>query len=157
MLQLPLILLLATAFPSQSQTAWMRPESFHLIVGMSRAETEKVLAENSWKPKKGKSDAQLIVDYTDAQSVTLDFRNDRLHAIRFEYFAFIPDARKAFEEEKAFLRKTLGKPKKGIRSKTILVYDNRLPNVMVVLSDDPKTQNGRQGIAFLSVRYYDPR
>ena len=32
-----LALFFATAFPSNSKTSWMRPESFHLAVGMNRA------------------------------------------------------------------------------------------------------------------------
>lgn len=152
-----LLVFFATAFPSQNKVAWMRPESFHLIVGMSRADTLKALDAGGWKTREGKSASQLIVDYTDAQSITLDFRKDRLHSVRFEFFAFLQDAREAFDEEKTYLRKTLGKPKSGVKSKSILVYDNRLPNVMVVLDVDPKTERGRQGIGMLSVRYYDPR
>lgn len=150
-------LLLATAFPSASRTAWMRPESFHLLVGMPRAEVVKTLENDHWKTKKGKSDDELVVDYEAEKAMTLEFRNDRLHAIRFELFAFLPEVKKAFEEEKSFLRRTLGKPKRNVRSKTIVLYDNVLPNVMVVVSADPKSEQGQQGIGFLSVRYYDPR
>jgi hypothetical protein len=152
-----LLVLLATAFPSQNKIAWMRPESFHLIVGMSRADTMKALDAGGWKTRIGKNESQLVVDYTDAQSITLDFRKDRLHSIRFEYFSFLQDARAAFDDEKTYLRKVLGKPKARVKSKTILVYDDRLPNVMVVLDVDPRTERGRQGIGMLSVRYYDPR
>ncbi len=38
----------------------------------------------------------------------------------------------------------------------MLIYDQALPNVMVVLADDPKTKQGMQGIGMLAVRYYDP-
>ena len=33
-----LALLLSTPFPSSSRTAWMRPESFRLSIGMARTE-----------------------------------------------------------------------------------------------------------------------
>jgi len=36
------------------------------------------------------------------------------------------------------------------------VYDHTLPNVMVVLADDPKSANGQKGLGILVVRYYDP-
>ena len=36
-------LLLVTTFPSSSKTSWMRPESFHLTVGMDRDATIKTL------------------------------------------------------------------------------------------------------------------
>ncbi len=150
-----LILLLATAFPSNSKTSWMRPESFHLVVGMSREEAIQALASLGWKPKNGNDADHLVIDYADDKAVTLQFHRERLRSIRFELFIFLPDAHTAFDEEKAFLRDTLGRPKK-IRSKSVLVYDGTLPNVMVVLSADPKSENGSKGLGILVVRYYDP-
>src|ERR671937_1207051 len=94
-----LTLLLATAFPSSSKTSWMRPESFHLVVGMSRAETLKTLEDVGWKTKKGEDDDQLVIDYADDKAVTLQFHRGRLRSIRFELFTFLPDARTAFNEE----------------------------------------------------------
>jgi hypothetical protein len=145
-------LLLATAFPAQSRTAWMRPESFRLTIGMPRDTALKTL--EPFKPHG--SGEEVVVDYSDSQSVTLQFRRERLHAIRFEYFAFIPDAKSAFEEEKAFLRTTFGEPKKATAAKSVVIYDDRLPNVMAVLSASPESENGRKGIGMLVVRYYDP-
>jgi hypothetical protein len=78
-----------------------------------------------------------------------------LWSIRFELFAFLPDSKTAFNEEKAFLHESLGEPKK-LKSKSVLVYDSTLPNVMVVLSADPKSENGAKGLGILVVRYYDP-
>jgi hypothetical protein len=148
-----LALLLATEFPSNSRTSWMRPESFHLAVGMSRAETLQKL--EAWKLKKGDDENQLVIDYGDDKEVTLQFHHDRLRSIRFELFVFLPDAKTAFAEEKAFLRETLGPPKK-LKSKSVLLYNDTLPNVMVVLSADPKSANGSKGLGILVVRYYDP-
>src|ERR1700720_1574203 len=112
-----LVLLLATEFPSNSKTSWMRPESFHLAVGMSRAETLQKLEDNGWKTKKGDEADQLVIDYGDDKEVTLQFNRDRLRSIRFELFVFLPDAKTAFAEEKAFLRDTLGEPKR-LKSKS---------------------------------------
>jgi hypothetical protein len=151
-----LLLLLTTAeFPSNSTTSWMRPESFHLAIGMTRAEAIEALDKIGWKTKKGEDEDHLLIDYADDKAVTLQFRKDRLNSIRFELFVFLPDASKAFAEEKAFLRQSLGKPK-PVKSKAILLYDSTLPNVMVVLSNDPKSANGQKGLGILVVRYFDP-
>ena len=147
-------LLLATAFPSNSKTSWMRLESFHLAIGMSRAEAVKTLESNGWKLKRGDDDAHWVVDYADDKSLTLQFNRERLHSVRFELFAIVGRARDAFAEETSFLRETFGKPR--VATKSVVVYDNRLPNVMVVLNDDQKSALGQKGVGMLVVRYYDP-
>ena len=149
-----LALFFATAFPSNSKISWMRPESFHLTVGMKRAAAVTALESNGWKTKRGNGDSQLLVDYADDKSLTLQFRGDRLKSIRFELFTILQDAPKAFEEERLFLRESLGKPRK--RSKKVLVYDQTLPNVMAVLAADPKSAQAQKGVGMLVVRYYDP-
>ena len=153
---LALILALATAFPSASKTAWMRPESFHLVINMPRDDAEKALRDGGWKTKKGADRDHLIVDYDTTRSLLLEFKEDRLKSVRFDLFDFIPDARKAFEEEQTYLRHSFGEPRK-VLAKTVVIYDDRLPNVMVVLSDKPTTENGKSGLGFVTVRYYDPR
>jgi len=146
-------LLLLTAFPSTSRTSWMRPESFHLIIGMPRAEAVQSLSK--WNPKAGKKDNELVVDYSDDKSMTLEFNKDRLTSVRFELFVFLPEIRRAFDEQKKHLAEAFGTPRRS--TKSILIYDNTLPNVMVVVSDDRQSQHGKQGIGVLAVRYYDPR
>jgi hypothetical protein len=148
-----LTLLLATAFPSTSRTSWMHPDSFHLTIGMTRTDALTALAK--WAPKPGKDANEVVIDYSDDKALTLQFRKDRLTSIRFELFVFLPEIRVAFEEERARLAESLGKPRKA--TKSILIYDNALPNVMVVATDDPKSQHGKQGLGVLAVRYYDPR
>ncbi len=155
MLPLLLSLFLANPFPSASKTSWMRPESFHLSIGMTRADTMKKLSDAGWTTKPGKTAAFLVIDYTDADSITLEFRKDRLQAVRFEHFAFLQDARTTFDEEVSYLHETFGAPKK-MKTKSVVVYDRILPNVMVVLSDDPKSENGQKGLGLVVVRYYDP-
>ena len=146
-------LLLATAFPSTDKTSWMRPESFHLIIGMERAAAEKALEK--WHPKPGRDENELVVDYSDDKSLTLQFSKNRLTAVRFELFVFLPEVRKVFDEERSYLEGARGKAPKT--TKTILIYDNALPNVMVVAKDDPTSEQGKQGLGVLAVRYYDPR
>src|SRR5512140_2518897 len=95
-----LAFILATAFPSTSKTSWMRPESFHLLIGMSRSEAVKTLHDGGWKTQKGDGPDQIVVDYSGTQALTLDFHKDRLRSIRFELFMMIGQIGKAFEEEK---------------------------------------------------------
>lgn len=146
------ILLFTTSFPSSSLTSWMRPESFHLRIGMGRGEAVRAL--QAWHPKPGKDANEIVVDVSGEKALTLEFGEDRLRSVRFELFAFLPQVRKAFTEEKARLRQTRGAPRKS--TKAVLIYDQKLPNVMVVLADDKKTKQGMQGIGMLAVRYYEP-
>ncbi|HUP44523.1 MAG TPA: hypothetical protein VM779_03325 [Thermoanaerobaculia bacterium] len=149
-------LLLATAFPSASKTSWMSPQSFRLTIGMPRVEAVGVLESGGWGIKKGRNDDEIIIDYSEGRAMTLDFRGDRLRSVRFELFATLPEVRAAFDEQKSVLRKEHGEPKKQARNHPIIVYDDRLPNIMVVLSDDPQSDYGKKGVGYLAVRYYDP-
>ena len=145
-----LALLLAISAPSQvSTTDWMRLDAFHLTIGMPRAEAVDAL--RAWSPKPGKDANELVVDYAGDKSLTLEFRKDRLTSVRFELFTLLPQVRKAFEEKRA----AMGEPRKATRS--ILIYDDALPNAMVVVADDPKSAQGRKGLGVLAVRFYDPR
>ena len=157
MISVLLSLLLSTTFPSATKTSWMTPQSFRLTIGMKRADAVGALGQSGWELKAGRTDDELIVDYSGEKALTLEFKKDRLHSIRFELFGLIPDIRAAFEEQKSLLRKEHGAPKKGSRAKSVVVYDDRLPNIMVVLSDDPQTEYGKKGVGYLAVRYYDPR
>lgn len=147
-------LLLATAFPSTSKTSWMRPQAFHLTIGMTRAAAVKTLESNGWKPKKGDDPQQLVIDYADDKALTLQFARERLTSIRFELFTILQDAPAAFAEERAHLRATLGEPR--MKSKSVLIYDHTLPNVMAVLSADPSSEQAQKGVGMVVVRYYDP-
>jgi hypothetical protein len=149
-----LALFFATAFPSNSKTSWMRPESFHLKVGMSRAAAVKALESNGWKTKRGDGDQQLVLEYAEDKSMTLQFERERLKSVRFELFTILQEAPKAFEEERAYLHESLGKPR--MKSQKIVLYDQVLPNVMAVLSADPKSEQAQKGVGMVVVRYYDP-
>ncbi len=142
-----LALLLTVAAPAK--TDWMRLDAFHLAIGMPRAEA--VEAVRAWNPKPGKDADELVVDYGSDKALTLRFRNDRLQSVRFELFVLLPQVRQAFEERRA----AMGEPRRATRS--ILIYDNALPNAMVVVNDDPKSEQGKKGVGVLAVRYYDPR
>jgi hypothetical protein len=146
-------LLLLSAFPSTSQTGWMRPEAFHLTIGMQRAEAERALEK--WAPKPGKTPNELTVDYADDKAMTLQFHDGRLTSIRFELFQYLKMIRGAFDEQRQILLDEHGKPR--MATKSVLIYDTILPNLMVVVTDDPQSEQGKKGLGVLAVRYYDPR
>jgi hypothetical protein len=148
-----LLALLLTAFPSSDKTSWMRLEAFRLTIGMTRDEV--VSAIEKWNPKYGKDKNEIVIDYDGDKAMTLEMKNDRLRSVRFELYVFLPEIRKAFEEQRTYLRESRGVPRKA--TKAILIYDNVLPNVMVVVNDDPKSEQGKKGLGVLAVRYYDPR
>ena len=151
---MPFVLaLLLVAFPSNSRTSWMRLESFHLTIGMTRDDMVKEIAP--WNPKYGRDKNEILIDYAGDKSLTLELKNNRLHSVRFELFAYLADIRKAFEEQKAHLRESRGAPRKATAS--VLIYDDALPNVMAVVKDDPKSEQAKKGLEMLTVRYYDPR
>jgi hypothetical protein len=148
-----LLALLLTILPSADTTTWMRLESFHLSIGMSRMEAMQAL--HAWNPKDGKDGNEVVVDYAGDKAITLEFKNERLRSARFELFVLLPAVRKAFEAERAHLLETHGEPRKATPS--VLIYDNALPNLMVVVKDDPNSEQGKKGVGVLAVRYYDPR
>lgn len=151
-----LTLFLATAFPSSDKIAWMRPAAFHLVIGMPRAEAMRALASDGWTVRKGGDADHVVIDYADDKTLTLVFERGRLKSARFELFLILHDAAGSFAEETAYLRATFGEPKK-LRSKSVVLYDNALPNVMAVLSADPNSEQGQKGVGMVVVRYYDPR
>jgi hypothetical protein len=133
----------------------MTPQSFRLTIGMPRADAVKALLDSGWAVKPGKNHDQVVIDYSEDKALTLDFNRERLRSIRFELFAMLPEIRAAFAEQKSVLKKELGNPKR-LQSSSVVVYDDRLPNIMVVLSADPKSDYGKRGFGYLAVRYYDP-
>ena len=147
-------LLLSLAFPSNSKTSWMRPESFRLSIGMPKPDAMNALKQSGWDIE-DRGDT-VNVEYDGNKALTLEFSKERLYGIRFELFALIPEIKQAFDEERAFLKETLGEPKTAVKSKTIVLYDSTLPNVMMVASTETDSENGRKGIGRLLVRYFDP-
>jgi hypothetical protein len=148
-----LALLLLSTPPAEDQTSWMTLESFHLSIGMSREDALKAVA--FWNPKQGKTPDEYIVDYKGDRAFTLGFRKERLHSVRFELYVLLPKAREAFDQARKWMMAERGAPKK--QSKSVLVYDNALPNVMAVVTDDPQSESGKRGVGIVAIRYYDPR
>jgi hypothetical protein len=151
-----ILLSIAGAFPSPAKTDWMSPEAFHLAIGMPRSKVVDQLGSSGWKPHPGKAPNHIVVEVDQAKTLTLEFDNDLLRSARFELFDFFPDVKAAFREQSAALRKRFGVPKRGVPSKSVLIYDKVHPNIIVVISTDPHTSAGRQGLGFLTVRYFEP-
>ncbi len=148
---MPLLLaILFAVAPSVSQTSWMRPDAFHLTIGMPKADAVKALTANGVVLRDGDHAGQMIADITQTKSITVEFAKERLQSIRFEFFTMSDAIGSAFEEEKKSLRESFGAPK-AISSKSLVIYDHTLPNVMAVMTIDKK-----QGLGTLAVRYFDP-
>lgn len=148
---MPLLLaILFAVAPNVSQTSWMRPDAFHLTIGMTKADAVKTLTSGGLTLRDGDHAGQMIADITSTKSITIEFTKDRLQSVRFELFTMSDAMGAAFEEEKKFLRDSLGAPK-SIASKSMVIYDRTLPNVMAVVTTDVK-----QGLSTLAVRYFDP-
>jgi hypothetical protein len=153
---MPLLLaILFAVAPSVSQTSWMRPDAFHLTIGMAKPDAVKALSSSGLTLRDGDHAGQLVADITPTKSITIEFAKDRLQSVRFELFTMSDVMGAAFEEEKRFLRDSFGAPKpiasKSVASKSMVIYDATLPNVMAVVTTDVK-----QGLSTLAVRYFDP-
>jgi hypothetical protein len=137
--------------PVTNDTSWMRLDSFHLTIGMPKADALQSLIGTGVKPRDGDHAGQTIVDITPTRSLTLEFtKKNRLQSVRFEFFTMPGAIGAAFAEEKKFLHDSFGAPK-PIKSKSMVIYDTTLPHVMAVVTTDMK-----KGLGTLVVRYYDP-
>ncbi|MGK2856059.1 MAG: hypothetical protein ACSLFQ_02510 [Thermoanaerobaculia bacterium] len=151
---LVLALLVTGAFPSSAKTSWMEPAAFRLEIGMARADVEKRIEEAGLETTPGKYPRLLVVRYAENKTLTLGFVEDHLQSLRFEFVDFIPSVRSAGVERVEALEAALGKGSE--MSGGVILFDKHMPNVMLVLSTKHDDSFGRQGLGFLSVRYYDP-
>ena len=89
--------------------------------------------------------------------MNIQFVEDKLQSMRFEYVGFIPDVKVAYEELLVQLERSLGyKGTKQKSDRTVLLFDRKTPNVMLVLSTSHDDSFGAQGLGFLAARYYEP-
>ncbi|HUO83980.1 MAG TPA: hypothetical protein VM534_02605 [Thermoanaerobaculia bacterium] len=149
-----LLLLLAPSFPSTSATGWMEPAAFHLRFGMNLDETRKAFRGSGHSLGPAGSKGEWIVDYEDGKSITLVFVKGRLQSIRFELVDFIPRIREAFREYEGRITRVRGTP--TTRTGSILIYEEKVPQIYVVVSTDSSSSFGRKGLGFLAVRYFVP-
>lgn len=149
-----LLLVGAQAFPSRDRTSWMQPDAFRLRLGMEKSAVASQLEGSGWSTREGKEPNHLIVEYDENRTITLMFEGERLDSIRFELVDFIPQLQQAFDEQRESLQKRLGEPDRT--TDDILMYEKTDPNVFVVKSARPDSSFGRQGVGFLTVRYFTP-
>ena len=142
------VILFAVSASVANSTIWMRPEAFHISIGMEKDAAERAINDSGYIARPGDHSGQLIVDCTPTRSLTMEFEKDRLRSIRFELYLRHADLDAAFEEEKKFLFDALGKPK-SVKSKVLLIYDKTDPNVMVV------AQRNEKSMSALLVRYHE--
>lgn len=120
---------------------------------MARSAAVERLNADGWKTKPGKAGGDLQVEFDEGRTLTLAFDRGKVSSIRFELIGFVPEVRAAFDEKKKDLKQSLGPA--TVRG-TTLIYDKTNPQVMAVLSTDPTTSFGKQGLGFFVVRYFAP-
>jgi hypothetical protein len=152
MLTLVVSLWLAVPFPSSSPTGWMRPDAFHLRLGMTHADAAAALARGGWKQKGGKNEGEVIVEYAEGKTLTLQFSGGTLVSARFELVTYIAEVRKAFETERSRLRALRGAPK--LERPGMVFYEGTSPGITLVMSEDKGSSFGRQGLGFVVTRYF---
>ena len=145
-----------TTFPTAAETAWMDPEAFHLNLGMPKRQVMARLKNDGLSTTAGKEPNHLIVQYEDGKTITLAFEKDKLDSARFEYVGFIPSVKKAFAEQEKLLARKRGQPSRRVARPVLLTWDEKSPNISLVVSTAPNTSFGRQGLGFLVVRYFTP-
>lgn len=156
LLLLAALTLALTSFPTAVETAWMDPEAFHLNMGMTRSQVLARLKNDGLATSAGKEPNHLIVEYEDGKTITLVFEKDRLDSARFEYVGFIPSVRKAFREQEQRLASKRGRPSRRIARPTLITWEDKAPNISLVVSTARDTSFGKQGLGFLVVRYFTP-
>ena len=144
-----LLLIASNVFPSGSMTSWMEPAAFRLALGDSMESVQKRFEARGWELGEGRGIDQLVHHYDETRTVTLYFRDAELSSIRFELTAFVPDAKKAFEERETRLRELFGDPRSlGEHGEEFSGADGTVHLVLVEAGDDA------EGVATLVVRYF---
>ena len=79
----------------------------------------------------------MIVDYSDDKAMTLQFRGDRLHSARFEFFAILPEARTAFAEAATIIQGLA----QGIGDEALRMHFLAAPQIHQVMQQAHSTIN----------------
>jgi hypothetical protein len=95
----------------------------NLIIGMERDATSRRSPIAAGREDTDHED-QMVIDYGDDKAVSLQFQTGCI--IRFELFAFLPDAKRAFDEEQHFA--AIARRAEETEVKSVLLYDAMLPN-----------------------------
>jgi hypothetical protein len=149
-----LLALLLAQFPAVSETSWMEPAAFRLALGDSRAKVERHFRAKGWGLTEEDDSGELVHDYGDGKTVVMQFSGDTLVSVRFELVQFLPGIAESWESIVARLGKKLGVPR--IVSPVLAIHEKEQFTVHAVLSSDPASSLGRQGLGRIIVRYFVP-
>lgn len=149
-----LFLLLSSQFPSATETAWMEPSAFHLLMGDSRENVSNAFDRRGWKLEPGERADTLVHPYDDTKNVVLEFRDDRLTSIRFELVSFHPQLARDWAEVKKRLRERFGEPE--VSRPPLVLQRTAAFTIHAVLNDSPDSELGKAGAGMIIVRYFVP-
>jgi hypothetical protein len=149
-----LLALLLTQFPAASETSWMEPAAFRVALGDSRAKVERHFRAKVWELTEGDEPGDLVHDYGEGRTIVMQFEGDTLVSIRFELVQFLPGIAENWKSVIARLEKKLGAPR--IDSPILAIHQQEHFTVHAVLSSDPASSLGRQGLGRIIVRYFVP-
>jgi hypothetical protein len=147
-----ILALLLAQFPAASETSWMEPAAFRLELGDSRAKIERHFRSKGWELTEGSEPGELIHDYGHGKTVVMQFSADVLVSIRFELVQFLPAISESWEGVVARLDRRLGPPQ--MVGPILAIYGEKTITVHAVLSNDPASSLGRQGLGRIIVRYF---
>lgn len=149
-----LMILLASQFPSASDTAWMEPAAFRLLIGEPREHLVSSFERKGWTLESTDDADVLLHPYDESKSVVMEFRDDRLVSIRFELVSFHPRLSKDWSEVTTRLRERFGEPE--VDHQRLLVQHTGAFTIHAVLSDSPDSDLGQSGAGLIIVRYFVP-
>jgi hypothetical protein len=149
-----LLALLLAQFPAASGTSWMEPAAFRVALGDSRAKIERHFRAKGWELTEEEESGELVHDYGDGRTIVMQFTGDTLVSIRFELVQFLPGIAESWESVVTRLEKKLGAPR--IDTPILAIHEEEQFHVHAVLSSDPASSLGRQGLGRIIVRYFVP-
>lgn len=149
-----LLLMAVSQFPSATDTTWMEPAAFRLVLGESRDHVLSEFETRGWTLEPGESDEVLIHPYDDRKTVALEFRQDRLVSVRFELVSFRPRIAGDWDDLRAQLRERFGDP--AVDQARVQVVNTPALTIHAVLNDSTDSELGQSGAGMIIVRYFVP-
>lgn len=149
-----LLLVAASQFPSATDTAWMEPAAFRLVLGDSKENVRRAFESRGWDLEDGEGGEVLLHPYAESKSVAMGFDGDRLVSVRFELVSFRPQLARDWEDVRDHLRERFGKP--DVDRPMLLVKKTEAFTIHAVLNDTTGSELGQSGAGMIIVRYFVP-
>lgn len=149
-----LLLMAASQFPSATDTTWMEPAAFRLVLGESRDGVRETFETRGWSLEPGESDDVLVHPYDDRKSVAMEFREDRLVSVRFELVSFRPQLAGDWDDLRDQIRERFGEPE--VDQPRVQVVNTPAFTIHAVLNDSVDSELGQSGAGMIIVRYFVP-